>query len=64
LTSCGVKNSNNISEKWPRMPATARVMPAKYVKVSPTKTLAGYQLKVSKAKVVAARGIMRYVENK
>lgn len=34
----GMKNMSSVSEKWPRMPATARVMPEKYVNVSPTKT--------------------------
>lgn len=46
--------------KWPRMPATAMLIPAKYVYVSPTNTLLGYQLKTSSPKEVAVIGSMTY----
>ncbi len=55
---------SKVSLKWPRMPATAMAIPAKYVKVSPTKTSDGYQLKSSRAAVVAASGSIRYSENR
>ena len=55
---------SKVSLKWPRMPATAMAIPAKYVKVSPTKTSDGYQLKSRRAAVVAASGSIRYSENR
>jgi hypothetical protein len=39
---CGIKKSKTVLEKWPRIPTTAKVIPAKYVYVSPTNTLLGY----------------------
>lgn len=38
------------------MPDTARVIPAKYVYVSPTKTLAGYWLYLSSANELNIKG--------
>jgi len=42
--ACGVKMIIKVLLKWPRMPATANAMPAKYVNVSPTNTCDGYLL--------------------
>lgn len=47
-----------VSLKWPRMPATAMLMPAKYVYVSPTNTLLGYQLNIRSPKDVDVMGSM------
>jgi len=42
--SWGMKNNIKVLEKCPNIPATANVIPEKYVKLSPTNTLDGYQL--------------------
>lgn len=54
---CGNMNNKVISEKWPRIPAAAIVVPAVNVNVSPTKTLDGYQLKCKRAYVDVMNGI-------
>ena len=62
LTICGRKNSTSVSLKCPRIPATPSDMPAKYVNVSPTNTLLGYQLCAISASVTARKGAERQSE--
>ena len=50
LNICGRKKSRRVSVEWPKMPATASDMPAKYVNVSPTNTREG-NLSAKKKKV-------------
>mmetsp|Transcript_38107 Transcript_38107/g.94704 ORF Transcript_38107/g.94704 Transcript_38107/m.94704 type:complete len:273 (-) Transcript_38107:883-1701(-) len=57
---CGRKNITSVSLKWPRIPATPRVIPAKYVNVSPTNTLDGYQLCAIRPSVHARNGAARH----
>ena len=45
LRSWGTRRSMRVLLKCPRMAETAKVMPAKLVKVSPTKTRHGYLFK-------------------
>lgn len=45
FSSSGIKKSINVLLKWPWIATTAKDIPAKYVKESPTKTSLGYALK-------------------
>ena len=64
FTTCGKQNNNNVSEKWPKMPATAKVIPAKYVYESPTNTALGYQFCFNKPTVAAKNGAINNNENR
>ena len=63
FTTCGKQNNSNVSEKWPKMPATAKVIPAKYVYESPTNTALGYQFCSNKLTVAAKKGAINNNEN-
>ena len=58
LKICGTNSSRSVLLKWPRIAATANVMPAKCVNVSPTNIRAGHQFKQSRPREVATKGTM------
>ena len=56
LRICGININSNVLLKWPKIPTTAKTIPAKYVYVSPTNTSEGYLLYLKRAREPAIKG--------